>query len=83
MQDLFWPLLVASKPDLRTIPVVLAQLVQQSATDVPLLAATIWRFGLPRFILLLPLFGLFQVFYLDRLALVTGLDGNEELRIEN
>lgn len=73
MQDLFWPLVVTNSANLRTIPLALTQLTQQFATDVPLVAAAIWRLGLPRFLLLLPLFGLFQVFYLDRLALVTGM----------
>lgn len=74
VRELFWPTIVANDAQWRTIPTVLAQLGGRFATDPPLLAAAIWRFGLPLFVVAFFLLAVFQIAYLDRLALVTGPD---------
>lgn len=71
-QELFWPLLVASSNDLWTVPVALVQALSRGATDVPLLAALLWRYALPGGIVLLLLLWLAQILYVERLALETG-----------
>ena len=79
MQDLLWPLLVVANPERWTVVLVLAYL-SLSGNPVPALAASIVLFGLPVFLLFFLVFGLFQVFYLERLALVAGKpDGAESL----
>lgn len=75
MQEFLWPLLVANRPEYWTIPVALASLPGRFDLDWPALAAALTLFGLPVFLWFFPLFGLFQSFYLDRLALATGTDG--------
>lgn len=75
MQEVLWPLLVANRPEYWTIPVALASLPGRFDLDWPALAAALTLFGLPVFLWFFLLFGLFQSFYLDRLALATGADG--------
>lgn len=60
LQEFLWPLLVTNRPERWTLPVALSALPSGDRLDWPALAAA------------LTLFGLFQVFYLDRLALTTG-----------
>ena len=71
-QDLLWPLLVASSTVLWTVPVALVQSLARGATDVPLIAALLWRYALPGGIVVLLLLWVAQIFYVERLALETG-----------
>lgn len=73
MQDLLWPLLVARRPTAHSVPLALLYLT--GAGDVsqwPVLMAGIVFFGLPLAVFFFLAFGLIQVLYLDRLALVAG-----------
>jgi ABC-type sugar transport system permease subunit len=71
-QELFWPLVTASDRRYWTIPVALNGLAQQFATDPALIAAAATYFGLLFFAVFFLIFGLLQIFYFDRLALVVG-----------
>jgi hypothetical protein len=53
---------------------MLAQLRGQFASEVPLISAAAVRFELPIFIVFFLVFALFQIFYIDRLA-ITRDDG--------
>jgi ABC-type sugar transport system permease subunit len=71
-QELLWPLVISNDRRFWTIPVALVALTQQFTTDPTLLAAGITYFGLLFFAVFFLIFGLFQIFYFDRLALVVG-----------
>jgi ABC-type sugar transport system permease subunit len=71
-QELFWPLLVASSNTLWTVPVALVQALSRGATDVPSLAALLWRYALPGGIVVMLLLVVAQIFYVERLALEIG-----------
>ena len=77
MQDLLWPLIVASRPDRFTIPLSLIRLNSTvgAQADAPTVAAALTMFGLPPFLIFFVIFGLLQALYLDRLALATRADG--------
>jgi len=68
-QELLWPLLMASKQDLQTIPLALARVGTLSTTNAPLLSAALVLLTLPSVVWNVLILGLFQIFYLDRLAL--------------
>jgi ABC-type sugar transport system permease subunit len=71
MQDLLWPLVILVSPSKWTMPMVLTYL-SGSPNPMPVLMASTVLFGLPVFLFFFLVFGLFQAFYLDRLALVAG-----------
>ena len=54
------------------MPLVLAYMSGAAPGAMPALMASIVLFGLPVFLFFFLIFGLFQAFYLDRLALVAG-----------
>jgi ABC-type glycerol-3-phosphate transport system permease component len=68
LQDLYWPLLVANRPDGMPFSVILLWLRGQGA-NWPLVAAGITLFETPVFGLFFILFGSLQCLYLDRLIL--------------
>jgi ABC-type sugar transport system permease subunit len=68
-QDLIWPLLVVTKSNISPILLWLARLGSQAATSSAILSALLVLFGLPAFVVTLVILALFQIFYLDRLAL--------------
>ncbi|MFL7794649.1 MAG: hypothetical protein AB8I69_21070 [Anaerolineae bacterium] len=72
MQDLLWPLVNLVNPGRWTMPLVLAYMSGAAPGAMPALMASIVLFGLPVFLFFFLIFGLFQAFYLDRLALVAG-----------
>jgi ABC-type sugar transport system permease subunit len=74
LQQLQWPLLVAAPRGATPFTVMLAQLRGQFASEVPLISAAAVRFELPIFIVFFLVFALFQIFYIDRLA-ITRDDG--------
>ncbi len=71
-QELLWPMIAATKPQSHTAPVALATLGRQFASTPSSLAAALFTLGLPTFIWTLLAAILFQVFYIDRLALGGG-----------
>ena len=72
-QDVLWPLIVANKPELMTASESLLQLRGDiQGTDAAVVTST--AFGLPAFLIYFVVFGAFQIFYLDRLILRTGID---------
>lgn len=73
-QDLLWPLLVAQERELWSGSVALTHLGGLFDLEAPMQAAAIVRLAQPLFLLFLIIFGVFQLFYLDRLALVAGPD---------
>jgi ABC-type sugar transport system permease subunit len=77
LQDLLWPLLAVNGPQLWTATLSLFQLRAQFATSPAILGAGVTYFGLPMFVFFLLVFGVFQVLYLDRLALMAGGEGTE------
>lgn len=70
-QDLMWPLVVATKPDLMPLPLRLVFFGAQYATNQPALASALILFGIPSLVWSFLILGAFQIFYLDRLALGT------------
>ena len=66
-----WPLLVASSPEHDPVSVALANLASQDLAGIPVLTAAIVLFGLPVFTIFFVVLATFQIFYVDRLALVT------------
>jgi len=68
-QELLWPLLVATKPDNMTVTLALARLGGQMASNPAIIATALILLGLPSLLSNLLVLGLFQIFYLDRLAL--------------
>jgi len=76
-QDLLWPLLVSTDPELYTASVALAQFGGQFGPEAPLIAAAVVRLGQPLLLPALLVFGALQLFFLDRLALVVGRDVEE------
>jgi ABC-type sugar transport system permease subunit len=74
-QELLWPLLAASRPELATANVALAQLLERgAATNSAALARAVWAALLPSLIFGLVALGLLQVLYVGRLAVRTGGD---------
>jgi ABC-type sugar transport system permease subunit/ABC-type maltose transport system permease subunit len=71
LQEFLWPLLVAPNPENFTITVALATLQAQFSMAVPVLAAALTLFWLPPMVLFFLIFGVFQIFYLERLSLST------------
>jgi hypothetical protein len=77
LQDLLWPLLAVNSPQLDTATLALMRLRSAFATTPATLGAGVTFFGLPTFLFFLLVFGLFQVLYLDRLALMAGREVTE------
>ena len=77
LQDLLWPLIVARGPETFTVNLALAQLRASVDLSWLMLAAAVVRFELPTFLFFFLAFGLIQALYLDRLALVTRLQGKQ------
>jgi len=72
-QDVLWPLIVSNKPELMTASESLLQLRGDiQGTDAVVVAST--AFGIPAFLIYFVVFGAFQMSYLDRLILRTGID---------
>jgi len=75
-QDLWWSLLVAGRAEYYTVSMALAALRNQFASSWSVVAAGIASIALPTFVFTFLVFGVFQIFYLDRLALTTrGVNG--------
>jgi hypothetical protein len=72
MRSLMWPLLVANDRELFTGSVALLTMARAFASDWPTLMAAVVSLGLPFFWLFLLGFCIFQIFYLDRLAIRAG-----------
>ena len=70
-QEYWWPLLVAVTPNLHTIPLALRMISTQLFNPSVLLAGLV-LFGVPVSFLAFLFIAVFQVFYLDRLAIRTG-----------
>ncbi|HTX90698.1 MAG TPA: hypothetical protein VMC09_05720 [Anaerolineales bacterium] len=71
--DAFWSLLFASRPAIYSLDVVAMLLMRNyQSNSLPLLAGLFVRAYLPIFVFFFLAFGLFQLFYLDRLSLSTG-----------
>lgn len=68
-QDMVWPLLTVSNADKSPIVIWLVRISSQFATNSVLMSALLVLFGLPSFVVTLVIVSLFQIFYLDRLAL--------------
>ncbi len=71
-RDLFWPLLTSVSSETRTLSVMLLLLQQSFAFEIGGQAQALALFIVPSALLFLVVFGIFQVFYLDRIALATG-----------
>jgi hypothetical protein len=74
MQGVLWPLLIAAKPILWPISMVLIRLGGQLTVTPEVLVAALKLFVLPMLLFFLPVFIVFQIFYLDRLALRAGAE---------
>jgi ABC-type sugar transport system permease subunit len=68
-QALLWPLMITRRPESFPVTMALSSLQGQFATDVPTLAAALTLFWLPPIIFFFLVFGVFQIFYLERLSL--------------
>jgi ABC-type sugar transport system permease subunit len=74
-QEWFWPMIIANRLDVMTLPLMLIQLSGSfTGGNSPALATELVMFGLPAAAWSFLVIGLFQVFYLDRLALRTADD---------
>jgi ABC-type glycerol-3-phosphate transport system permease component len=72
LQNLLWPLIVASTPDRMTIMTALLRLSMEAGMEgIPVVAAAIALLWLPVAILFFLFFGAFQIFYLDRLSITS------------
>jgi ABC-type sugar transport system permease subunit len=69
MQRFQWPLVVASDQDVWPIPLTLAMISGQYASSPAIVSQAIGVFVIPVFLFFLIAFGIYQVVYLDRLAL--------------
>lgn len=69
MQRFEWPLITAHKPDLATMPVILARIVALFGIVSPTNAGQLAIFVIPISLFFLIAFGIFQAVYMDRLAL--------------
>jgi hypothetical protein len=71
MQELFWPLIATNNPANLPISTALVAFLGRFQTATPTLAAAVTLFWLPSTVFFFLVFGLFQILYLDRLALST------------
>jgi len=70
LQDLLWPLIIAATPNRMTVMTALLRLAMESGMPgLPVVAAAIVVLWLPITILFFLFFGIFQIFYLDRLSI--------------
>jgi ABC-type glycerol-3-phosphate transport system permease component len=70
LQELLWPLIVASTPNRMTMMTALLRLSMETGIQgIPVVAAAIGLLWLPLAILSFLFFGVFQIFYLDRLSI--------------
>ncbi len=67
-QESVWPLVAAIKPESAALPNALTQIAGAFSSDSAILAAALTILGLPAFLLNVLVLGVFQIFYLDRLA---------------
>lgn len=72
IQQIDWSLLVAQSEALLPMNLLLMQLSMAFSTEVPLVSAAVVSFGLPLFLPFLLIFVLFQIFYIDRLAITAA-----------
>lgn len=72
MQDLVWPLLVATNVDVYTLPVLMTQLAGQFAVGGSGVGFVVTLMAVPGLVALAALAAA-QVLYLDRLRLRTGV----------
>lgn len=72
MQDLLWPFAAAIGLEVQPASVVLWNMAVRFARQLPAIAAATVLLELPVFVFFFLVFGLIQVLYLDRLALVAG-----------
>ena len=78
VQDLWWPLIVAVRQDVRPFTVALVGLAGTFATNWPLIAAGTTLYGLLSLAWSWPVLGVLQAYYLERLAMGTRLDTTGE-----
>jgi ABC-type glycerol-3-phosphate transport system permease component len=70
LQDLLWPLIIAATPNRMTVMTALLRLAMESGMQgFPVVAAAIALLWLPVALLFFLFFGIFQIFYLDRLSI--------------
>ncbi|MBN1427223.1 MAG: hypothetical protein JXB07_02485 [Anaerolineae bacterium] len=81
MQRFHWPLVMTSSPDTWTMPVALTQLAIQYAMTPATIGQALSLFVIPTFLFFLVAFGIYQVVYLERLALC-GPDGSAKVEEE-
>jgi ABC-type glycerol-3-phosphate transport system permease component len=70
LQGLLWPLIIAATPNRMTMMTALLRLAMESGMQsIPVVAAAIAMLWLPIALLFFLFFGIFQIFYLDRLSI--------------
>lgn len=74
VQGVFWPMLVTSKPVNQPMSTILVLLRNQFANSGELLATAVTLFTIPIVVFFFPVLVVFQLFYLDRLALRAGAE---------
>jgi ABC-type sugar transport system permease subunit len=72
MQDLFWPLIFVNKTELYPINNVLLTIQGMYATNLSLIANALLQTVIPISLFFFLVFGVFQIFYLDRLSISSG-----------